>query len=134
MPTTPNEKLILKAAKSGDVATVQALLEQDKSLLNTLDSDGSTPLHCASWKGHLEVVTVLLEFGSNIQAKNQNDHWGDTALHAAAHGNQKTVVEILVARGADINAVNANGRTPLQETESHKATAAAKVLKAHGAT
>ncbi len=127
-------KLIIKAAKTGDADAVRKLLEADKSLVNARDTDNSTPLHCASWKGHPEVAAILLDSGADINAKNTNDHWGDTPLHAAAHGGQKAVAEILIARGADINAVNPAGNTPLKETEAHKATAVANLLKKHGAS
>lgn len=134
-PTTQAQhKSIVKAAKSGDAAAVRALVEADRSLVNARDSDGSTPLHCAAWKGFPEVVTVLLELGADIQARNENGHWGDTPLHAAAHGNQRAVAEILLAHGADIHARNPAGNTPLGETAAHKAAAVANLLKKHGAT
>ena len=38
-------KLIIKAAKSGDVGTIKALLKSDPSLIDARDTDGSTPLH-----------------------------------------------------------------------------------------
>ena len=110
------------------------LLEADASLVGATDTDGSTPLHCASWKGHTEVAALLLDFGAEVQAKNQNGHWGDTPLHAAAHGNRRAVAELLIARGADTQAVNAVGNTPLKETQAHQATAVANLLKKHGAT
>ncbi len=134
MPGNTPDKFIIKAAKAGDSAAVRELLKTDRSLINAKDTDGSTPLHCAAWKGHPEVVSVLLDHGADINARNQNDHWGDTPLHAAAHGNQRTVAEVLIARGADLQAKNPAGRTPLQETEIHKATAVAKLLREHGAT
>jgi ankyrin repeat protein len=127
-------KLMIKAAKAGNSAAVRALLEADRSLVDARDSDASTPLHCAAWKGHVDVAAVLLEFGADIQARNENGHWGDTPLHAAAHGNQRAVAELLIDRGADIHALNAGGRTPLRETEAHKATAVANLLKKRGAT
>ena len=56
---TPEQKAVLKAAKSGDLETVKTLVGQDPSLLNATDSDGSTPLHCAAWKGHAPLVAWL---------------------------------------------------------------------------
>ena len=124
-------KLILKAAKAGDTDAVRALLKEDASLVDARDTDGSTPLHCAAWKGHAAIAELLLNCGAAVSVKNANDHWGDTPLHAAAHGNQRAVAELLLARGADPTAKNPSGRTPLQETEAHKANAVANLLKKH---
>ena len=130
----PNlEKEILKAAKSGAASRVKELLEQDTALISARDTDGSTPLHCATWKGHQSVVELLLAFGADVNARNNNDHWGTTPLHAAAHANQRAIAELLIAHGADIHAINLNGRTPLAETEFHKAKPVANLLRQHGA-
>lgn len=91
-------------------------------------------LPCAAWKGHTAVVSLLLDYGADVNARNDNGHWGNTPLHAAAHGNQRAVAEVLIARGADIQAVNCAGRTPLVETEVHQAKAVANLLRQHGAT
>lgn len=127
------EKEIIKAAKSGAAGRVQELLKLDAALLGAKDSDGSTPLHCATWKGHQAVVEVLIKHGADVNARNENEHWGTTPLHAAAHGNQRAIAELLIANGADIHALNLNGRTPLEETEFHKAKPIANLLKQHGA-
>ena len=128
-----NHKLMIKAAKAGNVEAVRLLLDANSSLVNARDSDASTPLHCAAWKGHVDVAVALLDAGADLQAKNENGHWGDTPLHAAAHGNQRAIAELLIARGADIHALNTGGRTPLAETAAHKAAAVANLLKKHGA-
>ena len=128
------EKQIIKAAKAGEVATVKRLVEGDRSLLYARDTDQSTPLHCAAWKGHVEVVTLLLALGADVNAQNTNEHWGNTPLHAAAHGNQSAVAEILITNGANLEAEYGPGRTPLRETEAHNAKSVANLLKKHGAS
>jgi ankyrin repeat protein len=130
---TPEDgKLMIRAAKKGDVVEVMRLLALDPSLVEARDKDGCTPLHCASWKGNLDVVRAVLDAGADVAARNHNEHYGDTALHAAAHGNQPAVVELLIERGAKVNARNPAGRTPLGETEWHNARAAATVLENAG--
>ena len=90
-----SEKQIIKAAKSGEAETVKVLLREDPDLIHVEDRDGSTPLHCAAWKGHVEIVALLLDAGAEIDAHNNNGHWGTTALHAASHGSRKAVAELL---------------------------------------
>ena len=126
-------KEIIKAAKSGDLASIRMLLELDATLIRARDRDGSTPLHCAVWKGHQAAVEFMLERGADVNAQNQNDHWGTTPLHAAAHANQAAIAAMLIERGADVNARDLAGKTPLHHTTFHKAKATAKVLEGHGA-
>jgi len=128
------EKEIIKSAKSGQVARVKELLATDNSLINARDKDGSTPLHCAVWKGQEPVVALLLDAGAYVNAHNENDHWGTTPLHAAAHANQAAIAQLLIAHGADVNAKDREGRTPMFHTTFHKAKAVAKVLERHGAS
>lgn len=129
-----NSKAIIKAAKNGDTAAICAIIAEDSSFIGALDADGSTPLHCAAWKGHVDAINALLSAGADVTTHNQNDHWGTTPLHAAAHANQKEIVSLLIAAGADVNAKDMEGRTPLAHTEFHKAKAAAKILMEHGGT
>ena len=122
-------KLIIKAAKAGDVASVKKLLSGDQSLVKARDSDGSTPLHCATWKGHLDVVALLLKSGADVNAVNENEHWGTTPLHAAAHANQAAIAKLLIDHGANVKAKDKEGRTPMFHTTFHKAKAVAKILE-----
>ena len=127
------QKDMIKAAKHGDLEKARALLAEDASLLSACDTDGSTPLHCATWKGNVAMVTYLVGAGADVNVHNRNEHWGTTPLHAAAHANQSAIVQLLIEHGADVNARDMNGMTPLHHTTFHKAKAAAKVLQSHGA-
>jgi ankyrin repeat protein len=129
MPDAKRE--MFKAAKSGNTERVRTLLATDADLVNARDTDGSTPLHCAAWKGHPEVVALLLKAGANVNAQNSNGHWGTTALHAAAHANQAAVAQLLIEHGADVNARDLSGKTPMHHTTFHKAKAVARLLEKH---
>jgi len=128
------EKDMIKAAKHGDVARIKELLKSNPTLIAAQDSDGSTPLHCAVWKGHDQAVALLLSAGADVNATNRNEHWGTTPLHAAAHANHAAIASLLIAKGADLHARDMNGKTPLHHTTFHKAKAVARILQEHGAT
>lgn len=127
-------KEIIKAAKKGSVEAIRALVALNPALVGAAEADGSTPLHCAAWKGFPDACEALLIAGADVNALSTGDHYGGTPLHAAAHGNKKEVVAVLLRHGAEVNTVSSNGRKPLDETEFHKATAAARLLREHGAT
>ena len=127
-------KEIIKAAKSGDVVRIKELLAADAELINARDKDGSTPLHCATWKGQQEVVALLLEAGASVGVHNTNEHWGTTPLHAAAHANQAAIAQMLIDHGADLNAQDLTGQPPMHHTTFHKARAVAKLLEKYAAS
>ena len=132
MPDPKRE--IIKAAKKNSVESAKGLLARDPNLLDARDKDGSTPLHCAVWKGHLQMVEALINAGADVNAENENDHWGTTPLHAAAHANQAGIAQLLIDHGAEVNAKDREGRTPLFHTTFHKANAAARILEKYAAS
>jgi ankyrin repeat protein len=57
--------------------TTTSILDRRKSRgasIQAKDFDGNTPLHIASWRGHLPVVKVLLSGGANILAANNHQY------------------------------------------------------------
>ena len=50
------------------------------------DESGNTPLHAAAKKGHLEVVKYLVEYGADVNCRNNN---GDTPLKLAREKNSR---------------------------------------------
>jgi ankyrin repeat protein len=129
----PNKEII-KAAKSGDIAKAKSLLALDARLVHARDKDGSTPLHCATWKGHQQIVALLLDVGADVNAQNHNEHWGTTPLHAAAHANQAAIAQLLIEHGAEVKARDLNDKTPMHHTTFHNARAVAKLLQKYEAS
>ena len=91
--TTPTHE----AAEAGDTKRLEALLDKDPDLINAKNDSGIQPLHMAAWEGHDEAVTLLLDRGANIAARDSGD-W--TALHFAASGDHAATCRLLLERGA----------------------------------
>jgi hypothetical protein len=66
---------------------------------------GQTPLHAASFNGHLVVVRTLLKLGADI---NQSCYLGATTLMAASAGKHEEVFKWLIKAGANTQALYGN--------------------------
>jgi ankyrin repeat protein len=96
-------------ARLGDRAALQALMEQDPSIVKQDDV-----LVGAAEFGHLELVRWLLQRGANPSARSSQGSRG-TALHGAAWEGNLELAKVLVAAGADLNAHDLEHRaTPAQ--------------------
>ncbi|GLI57146.1 hypothetical protein PM10SUCC1_26600 [Propionigenium maris DSM 9537] len=73
------------------------------------DIDGNTLLHVATKIGSLGGVEILLDFGADVNLKN---NVGDTPLHLAARGNDRDMFQLLLEGGGDLSVKNNSQRTP----------------------
>jgi ankyrin repeat protein len=64
----------------------------------------------AAWQGHLQVASLLLEGGANLNARSQ---LGRTALMKAAGDGHPGVVKLLLDKAADANGKDTSGKTVL---------------------
>ena len=64
------------------------------------DANGQTPLMCAVGTGNLELVKLLIDYGSNI---NQSDQYGLTPLNEALSHSFTDIAQYLLSRGTNEN-------------------------------
>jgi ankyrin repeat protein len=76
------------------------------------DSHGyrSTPLHAASYMGHIDVVSALLDSDPMMVNKKV---YNKTPLHAAYYGGQLKIMNLLLEKGAEVDATGAFDNTLL---------------------
>jgi uncharacterized protein len=98
------------AAFVGDKEAVERFLAEGSSLNQKATVNEPSPLFAAAMGGQPEVLTLLLDKGAEIDAKNRQ---GQTPLMAAAAANQVAVAKVLLDRGAHVNAEDAFQRSPL---------------------
>ncbi|RKU17885.1 hypothetical protein C6500_14875 [Candidatus Poribacteria bacterium] len=99
-----------KAAFTGDIAAMKQALT-DGADPNTKDpQSGNTLLATAALMGHTEIVTLLLEHGADVNARNRDD---GTALHIAAFFGRTETVKLLLEKGADTTLKNNMGGTAI---------------------
>jgi len=127
------EEALIRAAKLNDVVKARELLESAAKPNYRNNITGITALLMASYYGHLEIVRLLVEYGTDVN----NVPWGLTSqrilsssvsvnerglLHAAADGDTALITVIrkdfpgisrfLLAHGADVNVANRNEEIP----------------------
>lgn len=108
------DKLLL-ACQQNNAPLVSQLLEEEGVSANHSNSMGQSALHVASWWGHIDCVSLLLDHGANVHATNQLTQ--ATPLHCACQSNRSIgkperiqTIERLLQSGADPEATDQMGR------------------------
>ena len=83
MQSQPREAIRI-ASKNGILDAVKLLVEHFPSHLNTVDSEGRTPMYHVAKEGHVDVAEFFAKL-PNIDASTAEDS-GWTPMHAAVKG------------------------------------------------
>jgi ankyrin repeat protein len=89
------ESLLVNAIEKNDIPTVSSLIEKGVSF----DSVPS-PLFWATKAGHIEIMTMLLDAGADVNAGSRTQN---TACYAACAYQRSDALKLLLERGARIN-------------------------------
>ena len=101
------------AARKNSVKKIKELLQQDPKLVNSVDSNGNTPLHEAALHGNVEAAEALIAAGANVNVKDSYGPFtpGDLWKVFSSSNHQDPVI-LLSAHGPDAKYMT-NGYTPL---------------------
>jgi ankyrin repeat protein len=122
---------LLTDCLTGNVDGVRAALESGEGVdtresRHAYDSEGRTCLLVAAWKGHEEVVSLLLERGAAVNAV---DTLQRTALHCAWIIGGPGVLRILLAQpGVECNPRSSDGWTPVMMAVEFGSVESVRVL------
>jgi hypothetical protein len=117
---------LIKAVQDGNVQRVRSLLDQGAGV-NWKDDEEMAPLHYAADRLRLDMVTLLVEYGADV---NQLSEEGPPLYHAAQGGRflrgpdyvsdakqnqskRREIVGYLIGSGAGANTRRPKGRSPL---------------------
>ena len=108
-----DRSVVFHAAKENQGQVLKRLLgsAEGRDLIEVTDQFDNLPIHVAAKEGNLETVKILIDAGSSIDRKNEDEQ---TPMHMAAIHGRVDVVEELVKK--DRNAImneDENTNTPL---------------------
>jgi ankyrin repeat protein len=124
---------LVNAVKNGNVNTVKKLLNNGANVNQEDNEFGLAPLYLASWKGHAEVVKLLLGAPGIDVNKADNEYGMTPLLFASEKGHTEVVKVLLAAPGIDVNKADSVGETPLHVASREGHTGVVKMLLDKGA-
>jgi ankyrin repeat protein len=101
-----NSKKLIDAIDKNDTMTTSSLISSGSVNMN----GDPWPLHHAARHGRVEIMTMHLDAGANINAVDQNRY---TACRIATVMDHFDALKLLIERGADLGVVDSNGHSLL---------------------
>ncbi|XP_072912477.1 ankyrin repeat domain-containing protein 6b isoform X1 [Hemitrygon akajei] len=117
-----SERLLI-AAHKGQTENVVQLINKGARIAVT--KHGRTALHLAAYKGHIDVVRILLKASCDLDIQDDSDQ---TALYRAAVVGNTEVISALILEGCSLDRQDKDGNTALHEASWHGFSHSVKLL------
>ena len=108
--TNLGRNVIHMAAEGNQPSMMVYLISKEHQSSQSVDENGSTPLHLACYSGAEEAVNFLLNLVANINAQ---DKQKITPLHLAVIGGKEKIVLKLLQKNANKNITKSKGELPI---------------------
>ena len=127
---------LMIAVLTGETKIVKLIFQhQNKNStsvkIDTTDFIGNTPLMISAEKGFLEIATLLIENGANVESINR---WNETALMFASSKGFREIVSLLLEHGAEIDARDISEKTALLRASQNGHLLTVEMLLLKGAS
>lgn len=111
---TSGETPLHHACSDKDRTKVAKILIENGANIHAVSGTCATPLYTASMAGNVELITLLLKKGAEIDFVPEEDKlYKETPLHGALKFGEYQAALFLVNQGANLHLKDAEGRTPL---------------------
>ncbi|QGQ98939.1 ankyrin repeat domain-containing protein [Paenibacillus psychroresistens] len=130
--------IAVRSVKTGDVETLERLLQEQPELATVSSLQGRTLLHhLCDFPGHypraIETGSALIASGADVHARAINSVHGESGLQWAASNDDSNLVNLLIDAGAAVNGLNDDLR-PLAQALWYGFPQVAETLVKRGAT
>ena len=133
-PNTPHGRLqrraMHEAARLNRPSCVTTLI-RFAAIVDCEDAKGDSPLHLASWEGHVEVGSALLSAGADVDRLSGRD--GYSPLWCAISARHVDMARLLLKHGARVSLKSPSDSLPLHQAAITGQSAIAKLLLDAGA-
>jgi ankyrin repeat protein len=101
--------IVFDLARKGSLLEMKTLFEKDKNTVNAIDSNGSSALILACYRGNSEVAIFLINHTASLNYNSKNG----TALMACVFKSEYQLLDALLSKKVNLDLTDGNGMTAL---------------------